>query len=116
MEGAVAYDELLAMQVRDAFGDLPGVSEKRMMGGVCFLLHGNMVCAADRTKAGVRRFMFRLGKDNPALAKLCGGEPMIMGDRQMPGFYFVEADRCAEAGFQDWMAAAITHASGLPRK
>jgi hypothetical protein len=112
----VAYDELLAMQMRDALGDHQGVTEKRMMGGVCFLLDGNMVCGADRTKEGRRRFMFRLGKDNPAASSLCGGEAVILGDRQMPGFYFVDADRCPAAGLQDWMTAAITFASSLPRK
>jgi hypothetical protein len=112
----LAYDELLAMQVRDAFGDRDGVTEKRMMGGVCFLLHGNMVCGADRTKAGARRLMFRLGKDNPAVDYLRGGEPMIMGGRAMLGFYFVDADGCSETEIRNWMSAAIEYAGSLPRK
>lgn len=112
----MAYDALLAMRMRDAFGDIEGVSERRMMGGVVFMLHGNMVCGADRTKAGVRRFMFRLGKANPAAQALVGGQVAMMGARQMPGFYFVEETQCSEACFQAWLNAAIQHARNLPPK
>lgn len=112
----MAYDELLAMRVRDALGDLKGVTEKRMMGGVCFLLHGNMVCGVDRTKAGAGRFMFRIGKNNPAAATLCGGEVVVMGERKMPGFYFVEEAHCGEKDFKAWLAAAKTYVLALPPK
>jgi hypothetical protein len=36
----MAYDEGLATRVRDAIGDRPGVDEKKMFGGLAFLLHG----------------------------------------------------------------------------
>jgi len=112
----LAYDELLAMRVRDALGDLKGLTEKRMMGGVCFLLNGNMVCGVDRSKAGAGRFMFRIGKANPAAATLRGGEIVAMGGRQMPGFYFVAEAGCSEKDFKAWLAAAITYAKALPPK
>ncbi|MGD9979485.1 MAG: TfoX/Sxy family protein [Hyphomonadaceae bacterium] len=113
---ALAYDELLAMRVRDALGGIEGLSEKRMMGGVCFMLDGNMICGADRTKAGARRFMFRIGKDNPVAAKLRGGEVVAMGDSKMPGFYFVDEARCADKEFKAWLAAALAFARSLPPK
>lgn len=115
-ERALAYDEVLAMRVRDALGDLKGVTEKKMMGGVCFLLHGNMVCGVDRSKAGAGRFMFRIGKNNPVAAKLEGGEVVAMGDRKMPGFYFVEEARCSERAFKAWLAAAKAYAQTLTPK
>ena len=40
----MAYDEGLATTVRDAIGDRPGLAEKRMFGGLAFLVHGNMAC------------------------------------------------------------------------
>lgn len=116
MERALAYDEVLAVRVRDALGDLKGVTEKRMMGGVCFLLHGNMVCGVDRTKDGAGRFMFRIGKNNPAAAKLKGGEVVAMGDRKMPGFYFVEETVCSEKDFRAWLEAAKAYVQSLPPK
>lgn len=112
----MAYDELLAMRVRDALADLKGVSEKRMMGGVCFLLNGNMVCGVDRTKNGAGLFMFRVGKDNPALAKLKGGEVVAMGGRKMPGFYFVDERECSQTNFKAWLSAAKAYANSLPPK
>lgn len=111
----MAYDEVLALRVRDALGDLKGVTEKRMMGGVCFLLHGNMVCGVDRTKAGAGRFMFRIGKNNPATAKLKGGDVVAMGNRKMPGFYFVDAE-CSAKDFKSWLFAATKYAATLPPK
>jgi TfoX/Sxy family transcriptional regulator of competence genes len=57
----MAHDEDLAARFRDGLAGMAGVSEKRMMGGVCFFLHGNMIGGADRTKSGERRFMFRVG-------------------------------------------------------
>ena len=60
----MAYDEDLTDRFRDTLGRRIGISEKRMMGGACFFLSGNMIGGADRTKDGVGRFMFRVGKDN----------------------------------------------------
>jgi len=59
----MAYDEKLADAWRGELAALDGVSEKKMMGGLCFLLNGNML--------GTTRddyFMFRVGKDNEAEA------------------------------------------------
>lgn len=40
----MAYDEGLAQRVREIMQEKPGFNEKKMFGGVCFLLHGNMAC------------------------------------------------------------------------
>ncbi|TCO58323.1 hypothetical protein [Actinocrispum wychmicini] len=40
----MAYDEGLATRLRELIGELPGVDEKRMFGGLAFLLNGNMAC------------------------------------------------------------------------
>ena len=42
----MAYDELLADRVRDLVQGEPGLTEKRMFGGLAFLLHGNMAVSA----------------------------------------------------------------------
>jgi hypothetical protein len=110
----VAFDEALTLRMRAALGNGPGISEKRMMGGVCFFLHGNMVCGADRSKQGERRLMFRVGKGNEAAAALPRGVPMVLGDRPMPGFYFVDGDRCDDDVLQRWLELALAHARSLP--
>jgi hypothetical protein len=112
----MAFDEALAQRMRAALGDGPGFSEKRMMGGVCFFLHGNMVCGADRSKEGERRFMFRVGKGNAAAADLPEAVPLVLGDRPMPGFYFVSGERCDDVLLRSWLDVALTHARSLPPK
>jgi hypothetical protein len=113
----MAFDEALAMRMRAALGDGAEISEKRMMGGICFFLHGNMVGGADRSKQGQARLMFRVGKGNEAAASdLPGGAPMVLGDRPMHGFYFVDADRCDDDLLQRWLALALAHARTLPPK
>lgn len=112
----MAFDEALMLQIRAALGGGPDISEKRMMGGICFFLHGNMVCGADRSKEGARRFMFRVGKSNDAAAVLPMGVPMVLGDRPMPGFYFVEAEECDDALLRRWLDVALAYARNLPSK
>jgi TfoX/Sxy family transcriptional regulator of competence genes len=40
----MAYDEGLATRVREVLGDRPGLAERKMFGGLAFLVHGNMAC------------------------------------------------------------------------
>lgn len=112
----MAFDEALTQRMRAALGEGLGLSEKRMMGGVCFFLDGNMICGADRSKEGERRFMFRVGKGNEAAAALPQGAPMFLGNRPMPGFYFVDGDRCDDDLLQHWLDVALSHARSLPSK
>lgn len=113
----MAYDEQLAAQMRDALEGLVGISEKRMMGGVCFMLDGNMIGGADRTKAGEGRFMFRIGKENHSEALTRpGAEPMEMGGRQMRGFIFVDAEACDSVAMKNWIALSLDFVGTLPPK
>lgn len=71
------YEKLAA-----ALGAMDGLSEKRMFGGLCFMLHGNMLCGVHKGGG-----MFRVGKDNHETAlKLPGVEPMSFTGRKMGGF------------------------------
>ena len=83
---------------------------------MCFFLHGNMVCGADRSKEDERRFMFRVGKGNDAAAALPMGQPMVLGERPMPGFYFVDGESCDDQLLQRWLELAMAHARSLPPK
>jgi hypothetical protein len=55
------FDAHLADLMRDAVRDRPGIDEKKMFGGLCWMLNGNMLCGVEST-----RFMFRVGKDREA--------------------------------------------------
>lgn len=113
----MAYDEATAARFRDMLGDMDGLSEKRMMGGICFMLNGNMIGGADRMKDDTRRFMFRIGKENTARGDaLPLAQPMEMGGRVMRGFYFVEADDCDDALLRRWIDLALEFVRTLPPK
>ena len=110
-------EEALRAALTRALGEgRPAIDEKRMMGGTCFMLNGNMVCGADRANDGQRRYMFRTGKGNPAAAALPGGEEMVMGGRVMGGMYFVDFDACGDTLLDRWLGVAIDHARSLPAK
>ena len=59
----MAFNEQHAQILRDALAGLAGISEKRMFGGLCFLLNGNMLCGVHKNGG-----MARVGKENETAA------------------------------------------------
>lgn len=106
------YDPQLADRMRDALRERPGVQEKKMFGGYCWMLHGNMLCGVE-----VGRYMFRVGKDleAEALARP-GARPMDITGRPMRGFVWVNADAAFEAGLSTWIDLAERFVGTLPPK
>lgn len=106
------YSEVMAEQMRADLGVEPGLSEKKMFGGLCFLLHGHMVCGVHKDGA-----MYRPGKPREAEALAAGAEPLSFTGRPMGGM--VELD---EAGFaEDDTRGVLTelslqNAASLPPK
>lgn len=113
----MAIDEELTQRFRDALEGLPGVSEVKMMGGVCFMLDGNMIGGAQKEKSGRRRFLFRVGKEQrDAALQKPGAQEMEMRGRPMAGFIFVEADECEDEAMRDWVSMALAFVTTLPPK
>lgn len=78
----MAYDEGLADLLRDALHDTPGISEKRMFGGLVFMMDGNMLCGVHKGGG-----MFRVGKDRiDAALGVEGTRLMDFTGRPMNGF------------------------------
>ncbi|MEY8830836.1 TfoX/Sxy family protein [Sedimentitalea sp. XS_ASV28] len=78
--------------MRADLGIGPGLSEKKMFGGICFLLHGNMIGAIGKDGA-----LYRPGKPNEAeVLELPGVTPMVMGGRRMGGFVRLGAEAFAD--------------------
>lgn len=108
----MAYDEGTAQILRDDLTDLP-VVEKKMFGGLCFMLQGNMLCGALENRA-----MFRVGPDSHDLAlALPGARPMMFTKRPMKGFV-----ECAPEALQDdsarsaFLALSLAFVNSLPPK
>lgn len=108
----MAYDPGLAQTLRDALVDLP-IAEKKMFGGLCFLLHGHMVCGVHSGGA-----MVRVGKDSYAAAlDLPGVAPMMFTGRPMAGMVDVgDAAVEDEATLGRLMAMALATVQSLPPK
>ncbi len=82
----MAYDEGHLEALRDDLADTAGVIEKKMFGGICFMMNGNMLCGVHKTGG-----MFRVGKDLETEAlEIPGSREMDFTKRKMPGF--VEGD------------------------
>ena len=109
-------DQHPAARLRARLDGLAGFSEKRMMGGHCFFLNGNMVGCAGRNKAGEGWFMLRVGKNNSARAEaLHGGKPVMKGGQRMGGMYLVDQEQ-SDAIIGAWVALAVGNALCLPVK
>ncbi|WP_412562639.1 TfoX/Sxy family protein [Thalassobius sp. MITS945101] len=109
----MAYDEGLAHLMRDDLSEEPGISEKKMFGGLCFLLHGNMVCGVHKDGG-----MFRVGKprETAALA-IDGAREMDFTGRRMGGFVDVDTDLMSDDSRRlQLMELALTNARALPPK
>lgn len=113
----MVYDEELTNRFRRGLEGLAEADERRMMGGVCFMVNGNMVGGADRQKDGTRRFMFRVGKDNQTEAlKRPGALVMELGSKRMNGFVFVDAATCDDQALKGWIELALSFVETLPAK
>ena len=113
----MAYDEYLAMRMRDALDGLPGIDEKKMMGGVCFLVDGNMVggCHRDK-KSGEGLYLFRVGREGVGEAlNMAGTAPMTMGGRTMGGFVQAGED-LDNSTFAELVSLSLAFVGTLPAK
>lgn len=111
------YDDACASRLRAALTGHPGISEKKMMGGLCVFLNGNMIGGVSGMKKGAPLFMFRVGKPNVEAARaLPGGEAVNLGGRSMPGFFHVDGEDLDDGAFNAWLGLALSHAASLPEK
>ena len=109
----MAYDEGLAQIFRDGFIRFEGVSEKKMFGGLCFMLNGNMLCGVHQDGG-----MARVGKENETAAlQLEGVTPLSFTGRPMGGMVDLDADVITDYQRRaDVMALAIEYVENLPAK
>jgi len=102
----------LAARLRTALAGHVAVTEKKMFGGVCFLLRDHMLCAASG-----RGFMFRVGKAQNAKALARRGvTQVVMRGRRLEGFVRVDPARCDARALKGWTRMAKDYAGALPRK
>jgi TfoX/Sxy family transcriptional regulator of competence genes len=110
----MAYDEDLADRVRALVGEEPGLTQRRMFGGLAMLLSGNMAVVV-RGKGGL---MVRvLERDETAAAAEPGAQLAQMRGRSMRGWYVVEASAVARPGdLRRWVTRGVRAARSQPAK
>jgi TfoX/Sxy family transcriptional regulator of competence genes len=110
----VAYDEELATRLRALLGERAGLTEKKMFGGLAFLLDGNMAIAA----SGQGGILVRVDPEEcPELVATTPAEPMEMRGRRMDGWLRVESSDVADDGtLGEWVERGAAYAASLPPK
>ncbi len=106
------YDPQLAERMRTALKVRDGIIEKKMFGGYCWMLNGNMLCGVE-----VGRYMFRVGKEleRDALARP-GARPKDITGKPMRGFVWVNAESAEGKDLERWIALAERYVGALPPK
>jgi TfoX/Sxy family transcriptional regulator of competence genes len=108
----MAYSESLAERIRGLVGRRRGFAEKKMFGGVGFLLHGNMCVGVWQTS-----LIVRVGDDYEAALKEPHVVPFDITGRAMKGWARVEADGLErEEQLQSWVERSIDFVATLPKK
>lgn len=106
------HDPHLAELMRNALAARPDITERKMFGGYCWMLNGNMLCGVE-----VGRFMFRVGKELEAEAlQRPGAAPMDITGKPMRGIIWVDADEAIEAGLDSWVDFATRFVGSLSPK
>ena len=110
----MAYDEDLANRIRELLGSERGVDEKRMFGGLAFLINGNMSVAV----SGQGGLMVRVPpNDTERLVGRPHVSPMVMAGREVRGWVRVESDGVkTKRQLTGWVTRGADYARSLPRK
>ena len=109
----MAYDEELADRIREQLASRSGVTERKMFGGIAFMVAGNMAC-------GVlgEDLIVRLGEEDGenALAEE-GVRPFDFTGKPIKNIVYVSPDRTSDDdGLSEWVDAGADFAASLPPK
>ena len=111
--GPMAYDEGVADRVREAVAKHGGLSERKMFGGLCLMVNGNMF-------AGIigEELMLRVGPERfEELLSEPAARPMDFTGRPMKGYLYIAPDGfAADGALSTWLEAALAFVESLPAK
>lgn len=109
----MAFDEALAARVREVLARNEWITERKMFGGVAFLLNGNMCCGVTGD-----RLMLRLGESGAAEALVePHTHPMDFTGKPMKSMIYVDpAGLESGKGVRSWVQRAVEYVSSLPAK
>ncbi len=109
----MAFSEELALRIRQSLGEQEGVIERKMFGGLCFMVSGNML-------GGVMgdEIIVRVGAEGYENAlNLPHAREMDFTGRPMRGFVVVSADGVSsDQSLEEWVRRGLRFAQSLPPK
>jgi TfoX/Sxy family transcriptional regulator of competence genes len=110
----VAYDEDLANRIRELLAGESAVTEKRMFGGLAFLISGNMSVSAG-SKGGL---LVRVDPDETdTLLSRPHARPMVMRERAARGWLRVDPGGVrTKRQLEPWVTRGVRYARSLPAK
>jgi hypothetical protein len=110
----MAYDEDLANRIRELIGAEEDLTEKKMFGGLAFLIGGNMAVAA----SGQGGLMVRVEPgETDALAARPHARPFEMRGREMQGWLRVDDEGLVtKRDLEPWVRRGVAYARSLPPK
>ena len=109
----MAYDDGLAHRMRDALTVIPDIDEKKMFGGIGFLLNGNMACGVNKddliVRVGPEAYEAALAEPHTKVFDMTG--------RPMKGWVVVRpAGYESDEGLKGWVQRGVDFALTLPAK
>jgi hypothetical protein len=110
----MAYDEDLANRIREVVAAERGVTEKRMFGGLAFLINGNLAVSA----SGRGGLLLRVdpAQTETLLTQPCA-RPFEMRGRAMDGWLHIDTNKISDdAEFRRWVTHGVGYAKSLPAK
>jgi hypothetical protein len=110
----MVYDDDLAERIRELVAREPGLSEKRMFGGLGFLIHGHLAVTA----SGRGGMLVRVEPaETAALLRRPHVHPFEMRGRELDGWLRVdEAGVRTKRGLEPWVRRGVAYARSLPPK
>lgn len=107
----MAFDERLAARIRSQLGKKKGLTEKKLFGGIGFLLNGNLACAVSKEEMLVRV------KPESTEDMLGKKHTRVFGTRPMKGWILVAPEGLKTAkALAKWIEIGIDYAASLPPK
>jgi TfoX/Sxy family transcriptional regulator of competence genes len=109
----VAYDDVTAARAKEVLLEYGDVDERKMFGGIAFMVKGYMVCGVIE-----ERFIARLGPDGAGEAlKDKHVRPMDFTGKPMKGYVYVDKQGIgSESELRRWIRSALDFVDTLPRR
>jgi TfoX/Sxy family transcriptional regulator of competence genes len=111
----VAYDEELAERIRELVGGEDGLTEKRMFGGLAFLINGNMAVSA----SGQGGILLRVDpvQTDTLVSSSPHAERFVMRGRAMDGWLRIDPEGArTKRELERWVGLGVAYARSLPSK